>query len=265
MNKKCIIIYESIYNGNTYKIAKTMAHSLACKCISSENALTVDLSQYDLIGFGSGIYFGCHHPSIFKVAAKLDKSVQNVFLFSSRGNPRLGKYHEKLKKLLVDKQKNIRGEYSVRGYDETGPWTIIGGGNKGKPNEKDLRKAVKFLHTALSEYCMPDYYQQVKDRLSVKQGAVNTYKLHKNNADVILKGDLVTINQTACKGCGKCVDICPLDVIELQNHKAIPINELDCTLCRLCEKNCMERAIHFHFTWRDAIKIAVRHSNKNSL
>ncbi|NOQ27262.1 MAG: hypothetical protein GQ564_18020 [Bacteroidales bacterium] len=265
MRNESIIIYESIYNGNTKKIAQAMAQVLGCRSINSTNAMNIDLNQYKSIGFGSGIYFGCHHPLIFKVAEKLDMSEQDVFLFSSRGNPRLGKYHEQLKKLLVEKGKKLLGEFSVKGYDGTGPWSIIGGGNCGKPNERDLKKAAKFLQDHMPQYCVPDCYKQIKTRLSVKEGKVNTYTVSLGETQVVLKGDLLTFNQNDCIGCGKCVDICPLGIIDMKEGKAFSLKELDCTICQLCEKNCKERAINLHFNWRDAIKVAIRHGKRKSL
>jgi flavodoxin len=175
MNKDCIIVYESIYNGNTEKIARAMAQTLGCHFIKPKEALNTDLSQYKAIGLGSGIYFGSHHTAIVEVAKKLDSSKQDVFVFSSRGAPVLGKYHEPLKKILLEKRKRIAGEFSVRGYDETGPWVIIGGGNVGKPDEKDLKKAAKFLRNCLPQHCMPDHYLQLKTKLPVKEGFVNEY------------------------------------------------------------------------------------------
>jgi ferredoxin len=242
-----------------------MAQTIGCCLIKPQEALETDLSLYKAIGFGSGIYFGSHHPAIMEVVKKLDQSEQEVFIFSSRGAPILGKYHEPIKKLLVEKGKKISGEFSVRGYDETGPWVIIGGGNVGKPDEKDLKKARRFLRNCLSQYCMADYYEQVKEKLPVKQGFVNTYELSINDTKVVLNGDIVTINQTACLGCGKCVTVCPLGVIALHDKKAGPRNELDCTLCRLCVANCPERAISLHYTWIDAVKVAIRHGKKDSL
>lgn len=265
MNKDCIIVYESIYNGNTEKLAKTMAQIFGCYFIKPQEALETDLSKYKVIGFGSGIYFGSHHPAIIEVVKNIDQSEQEVFVFSSRGAPILGKYHEPIKKLLVEKGKRIAGEFSVRGYDETGPWVIIGGGNVGKPDENDLKKAAKFLRKHLPQYCRPDYYEQVKEKFPVTEGIVNTYELRVNGTKVVLHGDFVTINQTACMGCGKCVKICPLNVIELIENKAVPTIELDCTLCRLCENSCMERAISLHYNWFDAINVAKRHGKRKSL
>ena len=265
MNKTCIIVYESIYNGNTEKLAKAMAKTLGCHLIKPQEALETDLSQYKVIGIGSGIYFGSHHPAIIEVVKKFDRSDQEVFIFSSRGAPVLGKYHEPIKKMLVEKRKKIVGEFSVRGYDETGPWVIIGGGNVGKPNESDLKKAAKFVRNCYPKYCMPDYYNRVVAKLPVNEGSVNTYTLNGNGNPVVLKGDFVTINQSACLGCGKCIKVCPLGVIELVDHKAVPQAELDCTLCRLCEAACTERAISLHYKWLDAIKVAIRHGKRNSL
>ena len=265
METDCIIVYESIYNGNTEKLAKVMAHTLGCRYIKAQEALDIDLSNYKTIGLGSGIYFGSHHQAILEVVKNLGKIEQEVFMFSSRGAPVLGKYHVPLKKLLVEKGKRIAGEFSVRGYDETGPWVIIGGGNVGKPNENDLKRAVKFLKNSLPQLCMPDYYLQLNKKFPVKEGFVNMYTHITHDAVVSLTGDFVTINQNACRGCGRCVKVCPLEVIELIDNKAVPVNELDCTLCRLCVVNCRERAISLHYTWMDAIKVAVRHGKRNSL
>lgn len=59
------------------KLARAMALTLECRFIRAQQALTEDLSQYSAIGFGSGIYFGAHHPAIFEVVEKLDKNRQD--------------------------------------------------------------------------------------------------------------------------------------------------------------------------------------------
>ena len=46
-----------------------------------------------------------------------------------------------------------------------------------------------------------------------------------------------------CNGCGSCVDICPVDVFEMQNEKSVPTNIEECIVCRACEVQCSENAI----------------------
>lgn len=265
MNNKCLIIYESIYNGNTVKLARAMAQTLGCSMVKAERAMSMNLDEYQTIGLGSGIYFGRHHPRLFEIVGRLNSLRQDVFIFSSRGNPFLGKYHQPLKEMLTEKGKRIIGEFSVTGYDATGPWVIIGGGHKGKPDEKDLRKASRFARKTMPEYCMPDYYLLLKSKLPVQDGEPNTYIFGSNGSSVLLKGDRVTFNHTSCTGCGRCAEVCPLGIIALEDSKAITSHELDCTLCSLCVENCRQQAITLHYNWRDAIKVAQRHAARTSL
>jgi len=265
MYKDCIVICQSLHNNNTMKLAKGMAVVLGCEVISASEALNTDLSVYSTIGLGSGIYFGCHHPDIMKVAQQINGKHQDIFIFSTRGNPKLGKYHEPLKKILIGKGKNIAGEFSTKGYDGTGPFVIVGGGNKGKPNEKDVRKAKRFIRNILTHRCIPDYYREVKHKLPITEGHPNTYSLRTETGTIMLTGDMVTINHNVCNGCGKCQSVCPLNVLSINNGKSFPENEMDCTLCEICINNCRQRAITLHYNWRDAIKVAIRHGKKVSL
>jgi hypothetical protein len=50
MNHKCIIICESIYNDNTLKLAKAMAQTLVVNCITADEALLLNLDDYETIG-----------------------------------------------------------------------------------------------------------------------------------------------------------------------------------------------------------------------
>jgi len=263
--RNCLIVFESIYNNNTLKLAKAMAQTLGCSCISSDEALARNLENYQTIGFGSGIYFGKHHPKLFEVADKLNSETQDVFIFSSRGNPFLGKYHQPLKDFLSAKNKKVIGEFSVRGYDETGPWVIIGGGHRGKPDEEDIKKAVRFVQKNMPQYHMPDYYKQVINKLPIYEGKPNLYTIDTNGTTVVLSGDRITFNHNNCNGCGKCQKVCPLGIIQLDDNKANSNSELDCTLCRLCVVNCKQRAISLYYNWRDAINVARRHGKRISL
>lgn len=52
------------------------------------------------------------------------------------------------------------------------------------------------------------------------------------------------INREWCKGCGICVELCPKNVLELDEHeKVIVARPQDCICCRLCELRCPDFAI----------------------
>ena len=46
-----------------------------------------------------------------------------------------------------------------------------------------------------------------------------------------------------CVGCGECVDICPVDVYELQDEKSMPVNTDECVGCESCIEVCEYEAI----------------------
>jgi NAD-dependent dihydropyrimidine dehydrogenase PreA subunit len=53
----------------------------------------------------------------------------------------------------------------------------------------------------------------------------------------------IEIDTEKCIGCGDCVDICPAEVLELQDGKSVPINIEDCIDCGSCVAVCEQRAI----------------------
>ncbi len=163
---KTLIIYISIHHSNTEKIAEAMAEILDAKLINPREVDIDSLSEYDLIGFGSGIYFGKHHKSLFKLADKLPVfKGKKSFIFSTSGvsnwqniiNNTLNRtlhFHNPLKKELLKKGFNIIGKFDCRGWDTVGPFELIGGINKGSPDEKDFKEAENFARV-------------LKDRLKV--------------------------------------------------------------------------------------------------
>ncbi|MCK5629471.1 MAG: flavodoxin family protein [Nanoarchaeota archaeon] len=149
---KTLIIYISIHQGNTEKIAKAMAGILNAKLINPDEVKIDELSQYDLIGFGSGIYFQKHHKSLLNLVDKLPKlQNKNAFIFSTRGMGPVRFYHRLLRNKLLKKGFNIAGEFSCKGFDTFGPFKIIGGINKGRPGKKDLENAKDFARDIISK------------------------------------------------------------------------------------------------------------------
>ena len=53
----------------------------------------------------------------------------------------------------------------------------------------------------------------------------------------------VTVDKEKCTGDEECVDICPVDVFEMVDGKAEPVNADDCEGCESCVEVCEEDAI----------------------
>jgi len=54
----------------------------------------------------------------------------------------------------------------------------------------------------------------------------------------------VTVYPDWCKGCGICVEFCPVKVLELSDQgKAVVTHEEDCIRCGFCELHCPDFAI----------------------
>ena len=79
---KTLIVYTSVHHQNTENVAKVMAEALEADLISVANAKPEMLANYDLVGFGSGIYFGKHHKTLLTFVETLSPVSQNGHLYS---------------------------------------------------------------------------------------------------------------------------------------------------------------------------------------
>ena len=142
---KTLIICESVHHGNTKKVAEAMAKVLNAEIKKSGEVDVGKLGEYDLIGFGSGIYMGKFHKNLLKLIDGLPGNGKNAFIFSTAGGDNEGmKNHQAIKDKLAIKGFKVVDEFTCRGHDTFGPLVLIGGINKGKPDEKDLEKAREF-------------------------------------------------------------------------------------------------------------------------
>ena len=152
---KTLIIYNSIHQGNTEKVAEAMADVLEAKLVKPQDVDINAIAEYDLVGFGSGIYVGKHHKSILKLIDRMPfQKNKKSFIFSTSGMKEGGifnRFNQSLKEKLSEKGFSIVDEFSCRGYDTYGPFKIIGGISKGRPNKKDLEQARKFAQNLLEK------------------------------------------------------------------------------------------------------------------
>lgn len=103
---------------------------------------------YDLIGFGSGIYWGKHDKALLDLVGTLPLvNNKKAFIFSTSGIREgrfINNFNRQLKRKLLAKGFTISGVFSCRGFDTVGPLKLIGGIRKGRPNEQDLEAAANF-------------------------------------------------------------------------------------------------------------------------
>ncbi len=147
---RTLIIYISIHHKNTERIAKTIGDTLEAKTIKLYDADVNAISKYDLIGFGSGIYFGKHHRSLLKFVDRLPRMERKkAFIFSTSGImkiPYLHDFDKALEKRLLKKGFDVVGKFSCRGWDTAIPFKLFGGISKNRPNEKDFKRAKDFAN-----------------------------------------------------------------------------------------------------------------------
>jgi len=145
---KTLLIYVSVHHGNTEKVARNMASILDADLVQPKRADAATLEQYDLIGFGSGVYFGKHHASLLDFVDSLPAGRnKKAFVFSTSGLrkiPFLHDFDRSLKEKLRRKGFDVIAEFSCRGYDTSRAAMILGGINRGRPDARDLRQADDF-------------------------------------------------------------------------------------------------------------------------
>ncbi|MDD1692346.1 MAG: flavodoxin family protein [Methanoregula sp.] len=140
---KTLIVYTSVHHQNTENVAKVMAEALEADLVPTMEAQPGMLAAYDLVGFGSGIYFGKHHKTLLRFVETLPPVTQKrAFVFSTSGDGKI--HHAALKEKLANRGFAIVDEFCCRGWDTVGPLKLIGGINKGRPDENDLAGAQAF-------------------------------------------------------------------------------------------------------------------------
>ena len=108
---KTLIIYDSIYQENTKKVAEAMAEVLDASLLEPEQVRLDTLSEYDLIVFGSGVYWGRFYKRLRNFIKALP-NFQNkkAFIFSTCGHNEIP--YKPIEKLLLKKGFNVVGKFS---------------------------------------------------------------------------------------------------------------------------------------------------------
>ncbi|HRX13408.1 MAG TPA: flavodoxin family protein [Eubacteriales bacterium] len=141
---KTAIVYYSAHHGNTKKLIDAIASQGDVTLIDTSKVKNTDLSNYDLIGFASGIYYQKLHESVLQFAKNNLPVNKKTFIIYTCGVD-VKSYPDAIKRIIEEKEGNILGVYSCPGYDTFGPFKLVGGIKKGHPNEAEIDAAVKFF------------------------------------------------------------------------------------------------------------------------
>lgn len=142
---KALVVYVSYHHMNTEKIAEALANELEAEAKNPEQIDPNNISEFNIIGFGSGIYGGKLHEDLFEFASRLPQSSRKkAFIFSTCNGTFVSRAMNDAKNRLQQQGFDVIGEFNCRGFTTWGPFKLVGGVHKGRPNEEDLKQAAAF-------------------------------------------------------------------------------------------------------------------------
>ena len=148
---KTLIICVSGSHANTERVAKVMAEVLDAPLLKPEEAGINTLSEYDLVGFGSGIYWGRFYKRLRNFIKELpDFQNKKAFLFGTCGHNEIPS--KPIEKLLSKKGFTMVGTFSCLGFNTFFLSRILGRSNKGRSNTEDFKRAREFAQGMKEKY-----------------------------------------------------------------------------------------------------------------
>ncbi len=156
---RSLVVVFSYHHGNTGKIANAVAHVLGAEVKTPRQVKPEEIAEYDLIGFGSGIYSAQHHESLLDLADRLPQVTgKKAFIFSTYGAPAVAaggdfvkNNHSRLREKLTAKGYAVLGEFGCAGWNTNSFLKYFGGLNRGRPNAEDLERAEEFARDLLEK------------------------------------------------------------------------------------------------------------------
>lgn len=140
---KTAIVYYSKHHGNTKKLLDAIAAEHPVTLIDVTNHPITDLSEFDRIGFASGIYYSKFHKTLLAYAKEYLPEKKDTFFLYTYGAEKKG-YTAAITEAVNKHHAKILGEFGCFGFNTFGPFKLIGGIAKGHPDRSDLANAVSF-------------------------------------------------------------------------------------------------------------------------
>lgn len=134
-------------HGNTRRVAEAIGSSLDARVLTLAESSPETLGGASLIGFGSGIYWmGFDRDLVDHIRGLPDMRGKDAFIFATSGlpEPPFRRYTRQMAGLLEDKGLRVVGTFTCRGIDTWGPFGLVGGVSRNRPNTDDLVAAGEF-------------------------------------------------------------------------------------------------------------------------
>lgn len=141
---KVLIVYHSEHHDNTKKLVEAIAGQGDVTLLNASENSNLNWSDYDLIGFASGIYYQKFHKDVLDSAEKNLPDSKKVFFLYTCGVKR-NSYTDAIRQIAEAKKARIVGSYGCLGFDTFGPFKLVGGIAKGHPDDKDISNALDFF------------------------------------------------------------------------------------------------------------------------
>ena len=125
---KAVIVYHSSHHGNTRKLVEAIARGRDVTLVDASAVKSADLSGYELI--------------VLEFAKNNLPEDRKVFFLSTYG----GRSNTKaIEEVVKGRSAQVVGQFGCKGYDTFGPFKLVGGICKGRPDENDLNSACHFF------------------------------------------------------------------------------------------------------------------------
>lgn len=140
---KTAIVYYSKHHENTKKLLDAIAEQNNITLIDVTKNPTTNLSEYDCIGFASGIYYSKFQKSLLTYAENYMPEDKKTFFIYTYGAEKKG-YTKAITEAVKKHNAKILGEFGCFGFNTFGPFKLIGGIAKGHPDKTDIDRVLSF-------------------------------------------------------------------------------------------------------------------------
>jgi menaquinone-dependent protoporphyrinogen IX oxidase len=107
---KCLILYQSRKETqNTKKIAEHMALAIKADLMPIDRVEEININDYDIVGFGSGVYMRHLGKQLIKYVQNLPPKKQEAFIFYTSGAQVVDRARDKFSRLLQSKGRTVIG------------------------------------------------------------------------------------------------------------------------------------------------------------